>query len=377
MKWAILLPLIALICISCTNSNKRSQVSSSIIKNSYAKGFTISKIGEDNYEVVISNPWQEATNINYHYNLVKADSKIIKENDIIYPVEKVMCLSTTHIAFIENLNEIDKVIGVSNPQFLYSKIVTDKYKKGIISDIGFDQSLNYEIIVNQQPDIVFIYGVGGENSSFYNKLNQLGIKTIFIGEYLEENPLAKLEWIKLFGLMFNKQQEAIEQFKMIEEEYNFLLSNIPEIKIDQNKPKVMFNLPWDGTWYVPGGNSYLANMVKLCNGKYIWEENQSRSTIPLSIESVLLKGSKADIWLNPGNANTKKEILLEDQRLKNFEPFLNSQIYNFNKRLNENGGNDYWESGVVNPHLILKDLITILHPEIFPDYEFYYCKEVE
>ena len=78
-----------------------------------------------------------------------------------------------------------------------------------------------------------------------------------------------------------------------------------------------------------------------------------------------------------GNAKTKDDILLEDSRLESFPPFINGRIYNFNKRINENGGNDYWESGVVNPHLILKDLIAILHPDAIPNHEFYYYRQVE
>ena len=378
MRKFLCLPFFLLIFYHCNNTedkNNGQNNTANITSNKYAKGFNIKKLNDDNYLITISNPWQEVENIHYDYFFSKQkNASHSNSSQIIFPLNRVMCLSTTHIAFIEKLNATDKIIGISNPHLAFSEKVRKRFEAGLIADIGFDQSLNFETIINAKPDLIFIYGVGGENAQFYNKLNELGLNTIFIGEYLEENPLAKLEWIKLFGLLFNEEALANQIFLETENEYLALLHRIPE---NENSPTVLFNLPWKGTWFVPGGNSYLAQMIKLCKGKYLWEDNNSRSTIPLSVESVIVKGSEAEIWLNPGNAKTKDDILLEDSRLESFPPFINGRIYNFNKRINENGGNDYWESGVVNPHLILKDLIAILHPDAIPNHEFYYYRQVE
>lgn len=372
MKWFVFLLLFLFLFAFCSIPEKKDTVIEHSRGNLYAKGFSINNIDDKVYKITIKNPWQEAENIKFEYIFTK-ESKAQSSDTLTVP-NRIICLSTTHVAFIEKLGVSNNIVGVSNPQYVYSKTIQDNYKNGLIADIGFDQGLNYETIINTNPDLMFIYGVGGENIQLLNKLEQIGIQTIIIGEYLEENPLAKLEWIKLFGLLLDKEEEANNYFKQVSEEYQAILELIAT---KSNGPKVMFNLPWEGTWFVPGGKSYAAQLLYDCKADYIWKDNESRSTIPLSIESVLVKSNEADIWLHPGNAHSKADILIEEERLVNFEPYKTGEIYNFNKRLTNSGGNDYWESGVVNPHLILKDLISILHPDVLPDHEFYYYLKVE
>ncbi|BAL99694.1 MAG: hypothetical protein KatS3mg049_2263 [Caldilinea sp.] len=52
-------------------------------------------------------------------------------------------------------------------------------------------------------------------------------------------------------------------------------------------------------------------------------------------------------------------------------------MYNNNARLNEYGGNDYWEGGLANPDVVLADLIKIFHPELLPDHELVYYRKLD
>ena len=342
----------------------------------YAKGFTINSVG--NIKIMrIFNPWEGAKGIEYKYVLCPKGEQVpdsLKNATIIQtPVKRIVCLSTTHIALLSFLDKTSSLVGVSSPQYISDTIVRKMVKDKKVFDVGFDQALNYEILVSLKPDIVLAYGIQGETASQYKKLEELGIKVVLNGEYLEESPLGKLEWVKFLAAFYNVSDEAASKFNKIAQEYNQLAKMCDTIKY---KPKIMSGLPWKGAWYVPGGDSYPAQMVKDAGGDYLWNDIHQRESIPLNFEKVIERAAMADIWINTGNSNSIQDIINEDVRLQKVRPLISKQVFNNNALSNASGGNDFWESGIVKPHIILKDLIKIFHPELLPDYSLVYYKKL-
>jgi iron complex transport system substrate-binding protein len=365
--------------ISCNGSNEDKKKSKIVLKTtslSFADGFDI-EYHKDYKLITIYNPWQGAQEVDYKYLLVnrKADVPDIKADLIIKtPIKRVICLSTTHIGFIDVLNETNSVMGVSGKDYVNNNNIRERIDNKEVVDVGFDNSLNYELIAGLNPDLVITYGVGSQVAGYNQKLNDLGIKTIICAEYLEDHPLGKLEWIKFLAAFYNKDNEANEYFNKIESEYKQLLSLTDTIS---KKPYVLFGLPWKDVWYVPGGKSYLAKLVDDAGGTYIWDDNESRESTPYDIESMFVLASKANVWLNTGSVNRKSDILKSDSRFEKFKPFDESVIFNNNNRTNIYGGNDYWESGLVEPHIVLKDMIKMFHPDLLKDHSLVYYKAIE
>jgi iron complex transport system substrate-binding protein len=135
-------------------------------------------------------------------------------------------------------------------------------------------------------------------------------------------------------------------------------------------------MPYKGTWFVPDGTSFLAKFLHDAGASYQWATTKGTGSMGLSFESVAPVALTAEYWINCGTANSKADIEAIDRRYTDFRPFKTNGIYNFNKRTNREGSNDYWESGVVNPHLVLSDLIKILHPELLPGYQLTYYKQI-
>lgn len=382
MKFKYLFAVLLIIVTSCINKSKNDLseeqvISFEEIRLDYAKGFSI-KTKDDLKILTIRNPWQGAEGVEYEYILANEKQSIPKTynkyNIIRTPIKRVICLSTTHVAFIDVLNENMSVVAVSGTDYVNNSVIRSKIDNKEVLDIGYDNSLNYELIVSLNPDLVITYGVGGEVASYNQKLNDLGIQTIVLAEYLENEPLGKLEWIKLLAALYEKDKMANDYFNKIEYEYTKLRElTKPLIK----KPKVLIGLPWKDVWYVPGGNSYLAKMIEDAGGEYLWKMNDSKESLPFDIESVFAKTTKTEVWLHTGSVNYKNEILKIDERFNSFEPFKKGKIFNNNLITNEYGGNDYWESGLVNPQLVLKDLIRIFHPDILPDHQLVYYKIIE
>jgi iron complex transport system substrate-binding protein len=184
------------------------------------------------------------------------------------------------------------------------------------------------------------------------------------GEYLETHPLGKLEWIKIAGLLYNRYDLAIEKFNEIASRYNTYVKLTEKLT---EKPTVALGIPWKGTWYISGGDSYIARLIEDAGGNYLWSHVKSHISQPFPLEKIYQHIQYADFWINTGDANSIKEIIEVDQRFNKIKPVKESHVYNNNKQVNETGGNAYWEQGIIEPDVILADLIRIFHPEILPD----------
>lgn len=373
---------------SCIQPNPVEEIQGDISANTiaqnqdstvcYAKGFRILHHPECT-ELVVINPWEGAEDIDYHYYLFNRDAKIpekYKDKHIIRtPIRSIVCLSTTHVAFLDFIDETNSITGLSGNKYINNQKVCKRIAKKQIRDVGFDQVLNIELLMSLKPDIVMAYGIGSEISGLLNKLNSLQINTIINSEYLESTPLGKAEWVKFVAALFNKEDIAHERFDSIAIEYNNLKTLVTGKNIAR-KPTVLTNLPWKGSWYIPGGKSYVARLINDAGGQFMWAGNTARDPFPLSIEAVYIQAHIADLWINTGAANSLTDITNVDNRLSEFKSFQTGRIYNNNARINQSGGNDYMESGTVNPHIILKDLIAIFHPEILPKHELFYYKKL-
>ena len=342
----------------------------------YARGFTMEK--HDGITLLtVSNPWQGAQNVVYRYALCPKD-KVIQDEYASYtlihtPVERVVCLSTTHVAMLSALGQTASIKALSGTAFVSDTIIRKSIDGGQVVDIGYDQGLNYERIISLHPDVIFAYGVGEEVSGSLARLASLGQQTVFIAEYLERTALGKAEWLKFMAAFYQCEAQAEEKFAAIRDEYLYLCRLVND---GEQKPTILCGLPWQGIWYIPGGETWMAAIIADAGGDYIWKENASRESIPISIETIVHQGSEADLWINTGAARTLAEIRAIDERLSRIKPFHAGAVYNNDARAGIHGGNDFFESGVVNPHIILKDMIKIFHPDLLPDDHLHYYKKL-
>ena len=367
--------LIIVLCTSCTEESPKNTFDTPIT-NKYAKGFQIFQQTENNsisYIIKIKDRYDNSETVSKIYYL----SRNLNNNKscIKIPIKKAICLSTTHCAFISVLNEENTIKAVSGKDFIFNDRINEFIKSGKIVDVGYDQQIDYEKIISINPDVVFAFGVDNSSMSAFKKLIDINIPVIFVGDFLEEMPLGRTEWIKFFGCFYDNLAFATNYFDSVSNNYNNLIRN--EITNQQEKPKVLVGLPWKGIWWLPGGKSFFANFIKDAGGEYFLSNNTQSESVSHSLEEVFVIAKDIDIWLNTNSIKSKDEITKIDSRLKKFIPTKNAIIYNNNNRLTENGANDFWESGIVHPDIILEDLQKIFHSNSPNKEPLYYYKKVE
>jgi iron complex transport system substrate-binding protein len=290
------------------------------------------------------------------------------------PLKRVICMSTTHIAMMEKLGNLDRIVGISGCQYVISTTVREAIEQKKIRDIGYDSGLNYELATIMQPDAIFVYGTQGDNAASTKKMTELGLPTIYIYEYLENNPLGKTEWLVAMGEFFDQRLKAEEIFTSIANNYN----NIKQIIHDGIKqPKVMLNSPWRDTWFVPGNRSYIVQLLTDAGADYICKGFDSYQSRAISTEQAYVLCQNADFWLCPSEATSIDYLVSTNSRFANIPAVLNNRVFNNNRITTPMGGSDFWESGTINPDLILKDLIHILHPDLLPEHKLYYFHQLK
>ncbi|WP_207421249.1 ABC transporter substrate-binding protein [Desertivirga brevis] len=342
----------------------------------YARGFAISYRG--NYKVLsILNYYNDQTDT-LRYLLLDRKAAVPKgfsnTQVIRTPVKSLITMSSMHIALTEFAGAANLISGQGNFKYVSSPLVRKNIKAGKVKEVGLDGELNQELIISMRPDVLMVMGNPSARFSKYQTLVNAKVPVLAMNEWLETNPLGRMEWVKLVAALTNNEAMVNQKFEKVEKEYARLVQVAKKAK---TRPLVITGMPFKGTWNVPDADSYNTKLFHDAGASYHWSKQKGTGSLPLTFEAVAPVALKADYWLNIGYVNSKLDVIAKDERFTAFKPFKTGKMFNYNKRINDVGSNDYWESGGVNPHLILADLIKILHPELLPNYKLFYYKQLQ
>ncbi|MCD7968945.1 MAG: ABC transporter substrate-binding protein [Alistipes sp.] len=348
----------------------------------YASGFYITEAAGGRV-LNITDPWQGAEDVDLQVFLSSDGSPApagFTGVTIRVPVKKVVCMSSTYVAFISALDRTEVIRGISGGKYISDAQVREAFADGQIAEVGYDAALNFEVISAIEPDAVLAYGITGGNALLEGKLGELGIDLVYIGDYVEASPLGKAEWIVAFGYLLGQEDLALEIFTEIEQKYNALKNMVAEKITAGERPVVMLNSPYRDTWFVPGDRSYMVRLVDDAGGVYACAGVDSDQSRPVSLEEAYIKMLSSDVWIGPGQATTLAEVKADNPRFADTPPVTGRRVYNNNKRRTPEGGSDFWESGAVRPDIVLSDMVEILHPGLLSgkeDNSLYYFQRLE
>jgi len=350
-----------------TNSRQKSSIK-------YAEGFDI--IEENGVKkLIIKAAYQNSKEVFEYIIIQRRKNTIANKNNktIEVPVKHFVTTSTTHIPMIELLDEENAIIGFPNATYISSEKTRALIDKGNIVEIGKESSLNTEILLHLQPELVVGYSVASADKSL-STLKKAGIKVIYNGDWLEETPLGRAEWIKFFGVLFDKEQQADSIFNVIET--NYLEAKKIALKATK-KPTILSGaIMSKDIWNLPAGNSFVATFLKDANVDYLWEKTEGKGSLSLSFESVFDKAQNADFWIAPGYFSTQKQLVNNNSLYAKFNAFKNDKIYTTTTKKGITGGVIYYELAPTRPDFVLKDIIKITNPDLLPKYKLTFFEKM-
>ena len=328
----------------------------------------------DHYILVrIQNPW-DTTKILHTYVLVDRSIELpaaLPEGTLVRtPVEKALVYSAVHCGLISELGALNQIGGVCDLQYIGIPEIQSRCASGQVIDAGNSMNPDIEKIIDFHPDAILLSPF--ENSGGYGRIEKLGVPIIECADYMETSPLGRAEWMRFFGLLFGRKQQADSLFTEVRAGYLSLYDKMQEV---DKRPTVISELKNGSAWYVPGGKSTLGRLFQDAGASYIWAEDKHSGSIPLSFETVYDRGHDADFWLfkyNQEQDKTLTELKSDYASYAGFRAFQTGQIYGCNS-----GRVPFYIETPFHPDWLLEDLIRIFHPEVLPAGESRYFKKLE
>jgi iron complex transport system substrate-binding protein len=380
MKNIVFQTLLFLVLFSIIGCQKNSTNSKSISTNSgnsihFAIGLELYK--HTSFTIVkVTQPWIEnKTNFTYilqEKNGIIPDS-LQKYQVINVPIKRIVVTSTTHVPSLELLGVENTLVGFPDTDYISSAKTRKLIDAGKVREVGNNESLNTEVLMDMKPDLIVSFGLNSNNPTLDN-LQKSGLKVLFNGDWTEQSPLGKAEWIKFFGALYGLDSKANAIFNTIKKEYSNTLKLAKKAKL---RPTVLSGAMYEGQWYVPQGESWAALFLKDSKSNYLWSNTKGTAASSIPFEVVLDKAKEAQYWIAPGNFNSLKQMTDKNPHYNQFASFKNKKVYSYAKNVGAKGGIVYFELSPTRPDLVLKDLIRIFHPELLPNHQLFFFSKLD
>jgi iron complex transport system substrate-binding protein len=362
--------------VGCNKKENSDKTEMTIAKNTIEHASGLAIYQHKGYSIVkVTNPWPDA-NKDFTYILKEKNSSIPdslqKYTTIQVPLQSIVVTSTTNIPFLEMLGVEKSLLGFPHTDYVSSEKTRKLIDQGFVKNVGQNEKLNMEQLIELAPDLIVTFGIDNNNPMIKN-LEKSGLKVLIQGDWMEQSPLGKAEWIKLYGALFGKQQEANTLFENIVKNYNEALKLVSNKKPEST---VLYGSMYQNQWFVAKGNSWVAQFMKDAKANYLWSTVQGTGSLGLSFENVLEKAKNATIWIASGSFKTIAELGATNPHYSQFDAFSKKNVYTFESKLGAKGGTLYYELAPSRPDLVLKDYIKIFHPELLPDYTFTFAQKL-
>ncbi len=374
VKSELLFLVIVLFCFSCKqNNNPAPQLKNAApadtldrfeekIEVKYAKGFTV-QYDASFVRLKVLDPSNAKLPFATYLLVNKGDAYSASSDAIVLerPLQNMASVSTTHLAFLSALDLSDKLVGFSGIRYIKDTSILNRVAEGKVKELGTETDLNHENVIDLSPDFLMVYPYEGMDYSLYERA---GIPVVFNSDYLEMHPLGKAEWIKFVGLLFGKEKEANRIFARIEKEYNEIQALS---RMKREEPSIFSGKAFNGEWHAPGGKSFAATLLMHAGTQYVWKSDAHNNVFQLDMETVLNEALDAEWWVIVGAHKGEyalKDLEQEDDRYREFAAFKKGKVLFCNTF-----STDYFGQGILEPHIILRDLIHFIHPELAKDHK--------
>lgn len=368
-----ILSIIALILTltSCSNSRKSVSFQGDPVALTYAENLKLLQT-DDYVQAILRNPWDTAA-ILQTYILVPKDSPLpesLPEGVVIRtPLERSLVYSAVHCGLVDELGKASAIVGVCDKQYIKLESIQNGLNDGTVADCGNSMNPNIEAIIQLNPEAILLSPY--QNSGDYGKLGKLGIPILQCADYMETSALGRAEWMRFYGLLFGRENQANTLFASTASRYNEL---VEKVKACTEKPVVLSDSRYGQVWYVPGCYSTVGRIYRDAAAINPFDYLENSGSSPLAPEQVLDKASQADIWLlkyNQAEEKTLAELARDADINTQFKAFKEHNVWGCNT-----GSTNFYEEAPYHPDLFLEDLIRMFHPEILPEGSMHYYQKL-
>lgn len=307
-------------------------------------------------DISIINPW-DSTKILANYRLLNPEAEMTEAPagtvTLQLPLRRLIVYSSIHAALLAELGYADAIVGVADAKYIKTPEIVQRLNDGRITDIGSSMEPSLEKIIALKPNALLISPF---QNAGHGAIDKAGIPVIECADYMETTPLGRAEWSKFYAMLVQGLSPSNGLlFTGVKERYDSLARKGATFT---DKPKVITELPEQGIWTMPGGNSYAARLLMDAGADYPFAENSSTGSIRMNYETVFDRARDADFWLIKtfGPPLTHSDLLQLHPFNSRFKAFTTDGIYAANT-----AQCNLFEEFPFHPDLLLADYIAIFH----------------
>ena len=353
-KSVYFLAIVALLC-ACSGKKSASQNADEASNDSivtidvkYATGFSV----KDSADIRLVDVGKHE-----RFALVHTDDAEVPHGytKVRVPIKNTICMTALQLSNFTVLDAHDVVKGITGTKNLFNKDILQRVKDGKIVKIGMEGEFDTELVLAANPDVIFI---SPSKRGGYDAIKETKITLVPHLGYKELDPLGQAEWVKFIGMFIGKEREANKLFAGIEKRYNDLKEKAAKIG---QRPTVTSGEMHYGTWHAVGGKNYLAQIFRDAGADYVINDEET-SGENLEFEKMYALSANADYWriLNSYPGEFSYEALkASEPRNELFKAFKEKKVIYCNMKQQP-----YYEIAPVEPDVLLKDFVAIIHPEL-------------
>jgi len=318
--------------------------------------------------VRINDPWQPAE-IAMQYLLVPAADQnwTVRLEDQLRqevgdftllrtPLQRVTLTSACHAWLLGELGALGNVAVMCDTSYVMADGIRQWMRSSGVIDGGNSMAPNQEVLLAAQTDGVWVSPYEGGQSSITGTL-------IYCADYMETSPLGRAEWMRFYGRLVDKAEEADSLFSEVAARYDSLvsLSHAASANNETSQPSarrtLLAELPFGATWYVPGGCSTSALLYADAGYDYYWKDDTHAGSLSLSPEAVLAKAMDCDRWIfkymSAEGDWTLQDFLLQNPLYRQFKAAQTGEVWGCNT-----ARSDFFDVTPFRPDLLLESLIN-------------------
>lgn len=314
-------------------------------KIEYAEGFDITADDDglliETFSLKGNEEWEDHIWLPHQTSEFSENYKVVQ-----YPLNRIACQSSTYLAYLIKMNELELVTGLCGMEYVQDQEIIERLEENECQEICLGERVGLESLLSVNPELFLIYPFKNTDIEEYR---ENGIQTLMVAEYLEKHPLARLEWIKIFGVLTNQYDYSKSIYDHAKEEYN---SNVTGPISEENQ--FILNLPYGDTWYAPSSSSLIVNLCQDAGLDYSFKDDGGTENVPHSKEEMWELGTTVPYWVviaNRPKGFDLTDLLAEEAVYREFRAVKEGKVIFCNTNTS-----DYFTYGVIEPHIMLNEL---------------------
>ena len=246
------------------------------------------------------------------------------------PLDTIYMAATSPMALFDAIGSVDSIkLSGLDASGWYIQAASDAINDGTMTYAGKYDEPDYELLVGEDCDLAIESTMILHAPKVQEMIETLGIPVFIDRSSYESQPLGRTEWIKLYGAMMNKEEEA-EFF------FSQQAQIIEKLKDFQNTEKTVafFYINTSGSPVVRNPKDYISSMIEVAGGRNAFadlQDDSGKTSVSITMEEFYNTAVDADYLIYntsiDATVDSLNDLLAKDSLMADFKAVKEGNVW--------------------------------------------------